>query len=179
MATLWATTVVSIVVAVSSLILTLALARRVRTLVSHVYRFLPITEGDGLPSPGTPLPSFAVTAMSGEQITQESFRGPQRLLVFLTTSCSSCTSQVPLVQQLQLPERPVVVVVGDEEQRTAMVDDLSGVAEVVTEEDEGPLATALELREFPAVMVIGQGVVTVASHDVTTALARLKTPAGV
>jgi hypothetical protein len=179
MAVLWAATILSTLVAVFSLFLTVALARRLRTLVSHVYRFLPITEGDGLPSPGTPLPDFSVAAESGEQITRESFAGPQRLLVFLTTTCSSCTDQVPLIQQLRLPERPVVVVVGDEQQRPAMAAQLADVAEVVPEDDEGPLAVALEVREFPAVMVIGRGVVTVASHDVTTALARLKTPAGV
>ena len=177
MAALWAATVLSTVVAVFSLILTLAMARRVRALVSHVYRFLPITEGDGLPYPGTPLPAFAATAASGEQITPESFSGPQRLLVFLTTGCSSCTDQIPLIQQLHLPERPVVVVIGEDEKRAAMAAQLTEVAEVLTEDEEGALATAMELREFPAAMVIGQGVVHVASHDVKTALARAKTPA--
>jgi hypothetical protein len=176
MATLWAATVVSILVAVFSLTVTLALARRVRTLVSHVYRFLPITEGDGLPSPGTPLPAFSVTATSGGQITSQDFAGPQRLLVFLTTGCSSCTEQIPALQQLGLPERPVVVVIGEEDKRAAIAAQLTDVAEIVLEDDAGPMATALELREFPAALVIGRGVVNVASHDVKTALDRTRTP---
>lgn len=176
MATLWAATVVSILVALFSLTLTLAMARRVRTLVSHVYKFLPITEGDGLPYPGTPVPSFSATATNGEQITEDAFSTPQRLLVFLTTGCSSCTDQIPLVQQLDGPERPVVVVIGEPDKRDDMAAQLAGVADVVLEEDDGPVARAFELREFPAALVIGHRVVNVASHDVKTALDRAKTP---
>jgi hypothetical protein len=178
MATLWVATVVSTLVAVFSLILTVALARRVRTLVSHVYRFLPPTEGDGLPYPGTPLPAFSVTATSGRHITPDSFSPAQRLLVLLTTGCSSCTDQIPVLQQLELPERPVVVVIGEQDKRAAMAARLADVAEVVLEDDDGPMATALRVREFPAALVIGRGVITVASHDVKTAFDKAKIPVG-
>ncbi|GIH05574.1 hypothetical protein Rhe02_36410 [Rhizocola hellebori] len=179
MAALWAAFVLSTLVAVFSLTLTLALARRVRVLVTQVNRFLPVSEGDGLPDPGTPLPEFTVKSSDGTVISRQSFAGPQRLFIFLTTGCSSCTDQIPVIQQLRLPEQPVVVVIGDEQQRFAMAAQLADAAQVVQEEDEGPLATALELREFPAVLVLGEAVVTAATHSVKSALAKLATPVGV
>jgi hypothetical protein len=112
-------------------------------------------------------------------ISRESFTGQQRLFVFLTTDCSSCTDQVPLIQKLDMPQPPVVVIIGEQEKREAMAAQLTRSAEVVQENDEGPLATALELREFPAVLVLSDAVVTVATHGVKSALAKLNTPVGV
>jgi len=173
---LWAIVICIAIVAVSAFGLVLVLARRLRAVTERVERFLPVSEGS-LPDPGTPIPEFTATAVDGTRISHEDFADADRLLVFLTTDCSSCHDQVPALRELDSSWlEPVVVVIGNKDQRPDMVSALTEHALVVEEEEYGPIATALEIHEFPAILLTGIGVVHKATHSLAAALAAARQP---
>ena len=75
-----------------------------------------------------------------------------------------------------LQAKPIVVIVGPPSERHSMVAELAGVAVVLEEPEFGPIAEALEISEFPAVMLIRDGYVQAAEHALRPVLAAL-TPA--
>jgi len=162
-------------VAVAAFGLVLILARRLRTLTEHVHRYLPISE-HGLPDPGTPLPAFDAGTTTGQRVTEGHFGGDDRVLAFLTTDCGSCHDQIPAIRELPAagwPE-PVAVVIGPKADRATMIAKLGPGAVVLEEDDDGPIAQAFEMREFPAILVAGGGVVRTSAHGVAGVLAAMK-----
>jgi hypothetical protein len=151
--------------------LVLIVARRLRTLTEHVHRYLPVSE-HGLPDPGTPLPAFEASTAAGRRVTDRHFAAEDRVLAFLTTDCGSCHDQIPAVRELPSsgwPE-PVAVVIGPKADRATMIAKLGTEAFVLEEDEGGPIVQAFEIREFPAILIAGNGVVRTSAHGVAGVL---------
>jgi hypothetical protein len=155
----WAALALTAAVAVASLLLSLALARRMRQLAALV--------GDPgaafeLPQPGEPVPAVEMTTTSGAAI-DISARG-EVLLAFLSTDCDACRS---LASSLTAEEDPgrIAIVIGPPAERSAMVAELEPVMPVVEQADHTGLAASFGVRAFPAVLLVGDGTVKAAGHQ--------------
>jgi len=166
--------VVVAVVALAAFGLVLVLARRLRAVTERVNLFLPVSAGT-LPLPGTPVPEFDAVSVDGERVTANTFAGAERVLAVLSTTCGSCGEQVPALRELGASgaPRPVVVVTGPPEDCAPLVARLDGYAVVIEERDEGTVAEAFEIGEFPAVLLIRDGVIQRAEHGLGTMLPAL------
>ncbi len=177
MVALWIALVVVAAVAVLALCLVLVLARRLKTVTERVNMFLPASPGS-LPHPGTPIPDFSSVSSEGTSITHEDLTGEDRLIAMLTIDCASCHDQVPALRMIDDPavRRPIVLVIGEADRRSAMVSALGDSAVVIEEDDQGPIATAFDVSEFPAVMLIRNGIIHSAGHGVAGVLASATQP---
>jgi len=177
-AVLWAALVVAALVAASAFGLVMVLARRLRSVEERVNLFLPRMDTT-LPDAGTPIPPFTATAVDGTRVTEAEFAGSDRVVAMLTTGCTACHEQIPALIALNGSTwgRPVVVVIGTPDARAEMVSALAEHVTVLEEEDGGPLSTAFEVHEFPAVMAVSNGVVNVAEHGTARMLKKVKQPA--
>jgi len=174
---LWAALVVVALVAASAFGLVMVLARRLRSVEERVNLFLPKSDLT-LPSPGTPIPPFAATAVDGTRVSAAQFAGPDRIIAMLTTGCAACHDQIPALTAVDQSVwgRPVVIVIGSPDARAAMVSALAEHVTVLEEEDAGPLSTAFDVHEFPAVMAVSNGVINVAEHGTARMLTKVKQP---
>lgn len=145
--------------------LVLILARRLQTVTERVNIFLPGWAGR-LPLPGTPVPEFDAVSAGGERVTRNAFDGVERVLAVLSTGCGSCLEQIPAFREFGASRtpQPVVVVTGAPEDRAPLVARLDGHAVVIEEPDRGPVAEAFEISDFPAVLLIRDGVIQQAEH---------------
>jgi hypothetical protein len=177
MVTVTVALVVVAVIALAAFGLVLVLARRLRAVTERVDMFLPVSE-DTLPLPGTPVPEFFAVSADGEQVSRDAFAGAERVLAVLSIGCGSCGEQIPALRELGASGalQPVVVVTGAPEDRAPLVARLDGRAVVIEEPDRGPVAEAFEISEFPAVLLIRDGVIQQAGHGVEAMLPSL-TPA--
>jgi hypothetical protein len=168
---LWAAVIAVGLVAAGAFTLVLVLARRLRDVIERVNLFLPISEGH-LPDPGTPVPEFAAVAVDGRLVGPDDLAAQDRILAFLTTSCASCRDQVPALRDLDANAwpRPIVVVIGEADDRAELVSGLAEHAIVVEEDDDGPIVTAFDIHEFPAVLLVGQGVIHTGAHGLAKVL---------
>jgi hypothetical protein len=164
-------------IALSAFGLVLVLARRLRSVTERVNAFLPLSAGS-LPLPGTPIPEFQAVASSGQLVSQREFAEGERVFAMLSTECEACYDQLRLLREVgaDLQAKPIVVIAGPPSERHSMVAELAGVAVVLEEPEFGPIAEALEISEFPAVMLIREGYVQAAEHALGPVLAAL-TPA--
>lgn len=177
-ALLWAALASTALVAAAAFGLVLVLARRLRNLTERVSLFLPISPGS-LPDPGTPAPEFAATAADGTPVTHADLAGEDRIVVFLSTDCASCKDQVPAIAALD-PDRwrrPFVVVVGPADERRTMVAALDAHAIVVGEDSDGAVRESFEIEEYPAVLLMREGVVNTAAHGLAKVLEAAEQPA--
>ncbi|HEU5470940.1 MAG TPA: hypothetical protein VFV67_09835 [Actinophytocola sp.] len=156
--------------------LMLVLARRLRAVTERVNLFLPASDG-GLPHPGTPVPEFSAVSVDGTAVSHTELAVPERIFAMLTTDCASCHDQVPGLRDLEAPVRPLVVVIGPPEKRAGMVAALAERALLVEEPDHGPITTAFDIQEFPAVLLVRDGVVQHAGHGLAGVLESARTPA--
>jgi hypothetical protein len=157
--------------------LLLVLARRFRNLEERVNLFLPISVGM-LPRPGTPVAEFEATTVDGGRVSHADFAEGERIFALLTTGCGECITAASELRQhaASLTNTPVVGVIGPPEDRAPIVAQLEGHVQVMEEAALGPVATALEINEFPAVLLIQDGYIQFADHEVAPVLARLSTP---
>jgi len=166
--------VVVALVALSAFGLLLILARRLRDLEERVNMFLPAAVGM-LPTPGTPVAEFEAVATDGRPVSHRDFAEGERILALLTTGCGDCITAAAEFRQHagSLNPPPVVGVIGPVEDRAPIVAQLEGSVQVLEEAAFGPVATALEINEFPAVLLIRDGQIQFADHAVEPVLARL------
>jgi hypothetical protein len=166
-------------VALSAFGLVLILARRLRAVTERVNMFLPVSEGT-LPLPGTPVPVFEATATDGEQVNAASFAGTDRIFAVLSTGCGSCDEQLVAFRELGagMVPRPIVTIAGAPEARARLVAALGDDTVLIEELEGGPVAGAFEIGEYPAVLLIRNGVIQHAGHDLAEALAKLPAAAG-
>lgn len=116
---------------------------------------------------GTQLPEFAGTSIRGEAVRADG----AYLLVLFSANCTRCPKHVPEVAERLRADRPareqVLVVVagpGDPGLFTGAFDEL---ATVVLEEEDGPVQSAVGIREFPAFYVVGADrTVLAAGHQI-------------
>ncbi len=154
------------------------LARRIRDITARVDKYLSVSDG-GLPDPGTPIPEFSATSVDGVPVSKDDLSGANRVFAMLSTDCAACHDQLPALRDLGPTQssQPIVVVVGAPERRSAMVSALAGNTIVVEEPDDGPIADAFEIQEFPAVLVAGNGVVRASGHGLSDVLVSAGQPA--
>ena len=166
-------------IALSSFGLVMVLARRLRDVTERVNLFLPVSVGM-LPAPGTPVAEFEARSTTGEPVTQRDFAEGERVLALLTTGCGDCLTTVAEFQKHgpELDPPAVVGVIGPDEDRAPIVAQLAGHVTVLEEAAFGPVSTALEINEFPAVLLVRDGYIQFAEHGLAPVLSRLTTPAG-
>lgn len=159
------------IVALAAFALVLVLARRLRAVTERVNLFLPVSVGT-LPLPGTPVPEFDAVSVAGEHVDRGSFAGVERVLAVLSTGCGACDEQLRALAESggDLVPRPVVLVAGKPAERSSMVTQLRGNAVVIEEPHNGPVATAFELSEFPALLLIRDGYIQRAEHRLADVL---------
>lgn len=163
------------VVALGTFGLVLILARRLRAVTERVNYFLPASPGT-LPHPGTPFPDFEAVSADGERLSQAAFAGVDRIFAVLSTECAACEQQVSALKEsgAGLEPRAIVVVVGPAaDSRADMVTRLAGNTVVIEEPEHGPIAEALEISEFPAVLLVRDGVIQLAGHALAEVLPKL------
>lgn len=85
-------------------------------LAFHAMKF--VQRGCGAPAikVGTPAPALSATMVSrGTSVTDSSLRGSAHVLVFFTTWCSSCRSELPVIERV-VREKPglKVLIISDE-----------------------------------------------------------------
>jgi hypothetical protein len=173
----WPTLGLTAVVSAASLVLGLLLARRYRELhaalvstgvlsTRRAARNVP-PSGAWLPAPGTAVPDglLAVTT-DGSVLTSEEFAGPDVVMAFLGASCPPCRAALPELRAVLGGQpagrpRPIAVLHGPAGECAEYEAALTGVARVVRDGDEklGGLTNALAVRSYPAVLVVGGGVV--------------------
>lgn len=165
------------IIAISAFGLVLILARRLRSVAERVNLFLPASAGT-LPHPGTPVAEFQTTSTDGQPLSRADLIGVERVVAILSTGCGDCSEEVVAFRQhasrLELP--PIVGITGPAEQRAPMVAQLAGHAIVLEEEDLGPVQTALEISEFPAVLLVRDGIIQQADHRLAPILEALAVP---
>ena len=167
--------VVAIVTALVSLLLSLALARRLRelraallaggTLRSSAPGRLP--DEIWVPDAGAPVPAdLDMTTTDGTRLTAADFAGADVLVTFLMSSCTSCRGSLPALREAcaALPptaHRPVAVLSGAPDDWPEYRRELDDVVRVVldTGQRKGGFAWQFGVRSYPAVLVVGGGVV--------------------
>ena len=91
----------------------------------------------------------------------------------LSTSCGECLTEVAAFQRVsdELTPAPIIGVIGPADERAEMVESLTGHAIVLEEAAFGPVAEAFGIREFPAVLLIRDGHIQLAEHQLAPVLA--------
>jgi hypothetical protein len=171
--------VVAAIAGISGLVLALLLARRYRELrdallatgtVRTSGAAPPLGRVPGelwIPDPGFPVPAdLAVPTTDGPPLVGADFAGDDVVLAFLTSQCTSCRASLGQLRDgfAALPvtaPRPVVVLSGSPDEWPEYRRELAGLARIVQDGDErkGGVATLFGVRSYPAVLVVGGGVV--------------------
>jgi hypothetical protein len=164
--------VIVALVALAAFGLVLVLARRLRELAERVNLFLPPADRT-LPHPGTPISEFSARSVENETVGDADFAGVERIFAALSTGCGSCLEQISAFRDrgADLVPRPVVTIIGPAELRAPMVELLAGHAVVLEETDNGPVADAFGIHEFPAVLLVRDRVIQLADHGLAGVLA--------
>jgi hypothetical protein len=169
--------VLALCVGLAGLLVGLVLARRYRVLCaalteSGVLRAPgPDRAGGGtwLPAPGTAVPpDLTMITRAGVVLTSAEFAGPDVVVVFLTAPCNACRAALPDLRAAltTLPPggpSPIAVLTGDAGAWPEYLMALSGLVRPVENGDDVPkgagVADVLDVHSYPAVLVLGGGVV--------------------
>lgn len=172
-----AVAVVAAVAGVGGIAIALVVARRYRelrdTLLSggtlRIPGSAPLGRAPGelwVPGPGFPVPAGLDVATTDGPLTSADFAGDDVVVAFLTSPCTSCRATLPQLRDglAALPPtapRPVVVLSGAPDDWPHYRGELSGVARIVQDggERKGGIAGLFGVRSYPAVLVVGGGVV--------------------
>jgi hypothetical protein len=133
-----------------NLLLTVGILRRMRAEATAVGAAPPFEL-----RPGSAIGEFAVTAITGEPITDETVTGT---VAFFSASCTPCHDLLPhfLAYAREQGRDSVVAVVGGDDPST--VSTLAAVARVVTAPpDGGPVAAAFRNTWTPALYLVSDG----------------------
>jgi hypothetical protein len=164
--------------------LTVLLARRLREQGERLARQAPPRMPRPMvgPPPGTEVPEFRVTTVSGALVSAADLRGERSLIGFFTPGCAPCHDQVPafIAFARGLPGGPghVLAVIADggrpvvtvpEHDADQLVEDLTGAeaAQVVRGPSAGVAATALAVTGYPSFLLLdADGRVEAGAHGI-------------
>jgi Redoxin len=163
-------------VAVAAFVTALLVARRYRELhaaltaagvLSGGQPRRPAPVGSSLPAAGTAVPADLLgVATDGSVLTSEDLAGPDVVMVFLAASCPPCRAALPELRAAlaAMPSdgpRPVAVLRGPVEGCAEYAAALAPVARVIEDGDTKftGVTMALAVYSYPAVLVVGDGVV--------------------
>lgn len=122
----------------------------------------------GLP-PGTQVPEFTVTTVTGTTVSAEDLRGQRGLIAFFSPGCAPCHEQIPAFAAFArtLPDdahRPLAVICGghgaahgQDGSADHLAQQLAEVAHVVREPSAGVAAAALAVSGFPSFILLDAG----------------------
>jgi hypothetical protein len=174
---LWLMDGLALGVGLAALLVGLTLAHRyreLRTALTNAGVLLPTTpnptnNGTWLPAPGTTVPAnLTMKTKAGKIITATEFAGPEVVMVFLTSPCTACRAALPdlrkaLAALAPNSPSPIAILTGDNTAWPEYLVALSGLVRPVEEGDNTPkgtsVADALGVHSYPAVLVLGGGVV--------------------
>jgi thiol-disulfide isomerase/thioredoxin len=159
--------------------LIVAMARRLRNheeeLGRRGYRPQP---ADGLP-PGTKVPEFTVTTVTGTALSAEDLRGERSVIAFFSPACAPCHEQAPAFAAFAKSPpggvtRTLAVICGGHRAAPAAVGDtahlteqLADATDVVGEPSAGIAAAALAVSRFPSFILLNaDGQIEAAAHAV-------------
>jgi hypothetical protein len=150
--------------------LTIAMARKLRDHGEHLAR------GGSRPrpivglQPGTQVPEFTVTTVTGATVSAEDLRGQRSLIAFFSPGCAPCHEQVPAFTAFvrTLPggvARPLAVICGgghgaaqgQDAGADHLARQLADMAHVVREPSAGMVAAALAVSGFPSFILLDAG----------------------
>jgi peroxiredoxin len=147
------------VVAISALLLVIALARRIRELGTSAGGLAPgeMPEVSDLP-PGSKPGYFRAETISGGTVSPDGLSGNRVLIGFFFAGCTPCNRQLPGFVELAktIPggtSQVVAVLSGRPEKSAEYAARLAGVASVVLESpraDEGTIARAFSVSSWPS-----------------------------
>jgi len=164
--------------------LTVLLARRLREQGERLARQAPPRMPRPMvgPPPGTEVPEFRVTTVSGALVSAADLRGERSLIGFFMPGCAPCHDQVPafIAFARGLPGGPghVLAVIADggrpvvtvpEHDADQLVEDLTGAeaAQVVLGPSAGVAATALAVTGYPSFLLLdADGRVEAGAHGI-------------
>jgi len=165
--------------------LIVAMARRLREHGEQLARRRPGPRpAVGLP-PGTLLPEFTVTTVTGAIVAAADLRGRPGIIGFFSPGCAPCHEQIPAFAALArtLPgnaARPLAVICGGrgaardtDDGAGHLASQLAGVAHVVLEPSAGAAAAALAVSGFPTFMLLDAGGRVAAGAHAVAAIAGL------
>lgn len=165
-ATLGIAVVILAVITLLNLALTLAVLRRMRE--SRLW-----DTQEALPAPGAVVGEFNEATVDGLELSERRLAEGTHLIVFLSASCQPCRELVESIEGgMQLPVESLAFIERDAED-AAVAQMVSRVRRLlpVAVDSTGSAARAFQVEAFPAVMLVADGVVTVASHRLDDVLA--------
>lgn len=158
--------VVVLTVAVgANLLLTLALARKVRAISPAAFPHPP--EPTLLPV-GASVPEFSTLTTSGDECNQAALLSGTQLVAFFSTTCSSCRPAIPdFVRRAASLGSGVAFVVsdGNRDAEHALCEALASVQTVAVVGSDSHVLRAFETNGFPLFVLFDDGVVTAAGHS--------------
>lgn len=155
-------------VAVTNLVLTVGVIRRLRE-HTELLGGMGSLDGRTMLGPGRRVEEFTATTLDGETVTRDAL-DPPALVGFLSLGCQPCIEKLPVFAQ-RAGSHPggrahvLAVVVGDDDEGdvASFVDTLRPVARVVRQKPDGSLATAFGVTGYPAFALLGTDGVIAAS----------------
>lgn len=111
-------------------------------------------------SVGDPLPEFAVPLLDGGTLRTEDLRGRPHLLVFWTTWCGVCKSEMPMYRELagRHPELQVIAVnadrEGDVQRLVSAYREAHSLGFPVALDDDGVMTRGFRVRMYPHLVLI-------------------------
>ncbi|MBB5874262.1 thiol-disulfide isomerase/thioredoxin [Allocatelliglobosispora scoriae] len=177
MAYLWIAFAVVTTISLLNLLLVFGVVRRLREHTALLAK-MPTgpTAGDLILPAGAQIGSFSAVTTAGDAVSTTSFRDGT-LVGFFSPGCAPCRERLPefvaYAAELGGADRVFAVVVSDvASEATETIDQLAGVARVVLEKDEGPVAAAFGVKGFPAVGLVNADGTVVASGSMLSGLPR-------
>lgn len=163
MAILTAGTVFAVLLTLANLLLLLGVIRRLRepAATGAAGGAIVMARTGSRPSP------FTASAWDGAAVGEGDLAG--KLVGFFTPGCAACVERLPEFishARGKTPDEVVAVLVGEPDELTGMIGRLDGVARVIVEPPQGPVAEAFEIKGFPAVALLDSaGVIAFAGTD--------------
>lgn len=164
--------------------LTVAMARRLREHSEQLARQAPerMPPRSVGPEPGTTVPEFSVTTVSGALVSAADLRGAGSLIGFFTPGCQPCRAQVQsfvtLARSLPGGRSHALAVVFNGGRATAnlavadtgsLAEDLAEAAQVIIGSAATKVAAALSVTGYPSFILIGaDGRVEAGAHAVAS-----------
>jgi peroxiredoxin len=151
------------VVAITALLLVIALARRLRELGAAAGDLQPGQMPDSSDLPvGSKPEYFRVDTISGDTVSLDGLSGNRALIGFFFAGCTPCNRQLPAFVELAKtihggPSQVVAVVSGEPDKAAGYAARLADVASVVLESpraDEGTISHSFNVSGWPSYYVL-------------------------
>jgi thiol-disulfide isomerase/thioredoxin len=156
------------ILCVIDLLLTFGIIRRLREqneTLRQVQQQPAVAEPDIALPEGSKVCTFAATAVDGTELSNVADTGTRLLVGFFAPGCEPCKERMPqfIEYAARFEGRVIAVAAGDAAETADMVAPLREVAEVVVEQEGGPLHKAFAATGYPALCLVDDSGIVVAS----------------